>query len=200
MESILMMSRMTFDYICSLVTKDLTTKTYGFRNFRFGDKTILGVEDQVAVALMRLTSGESLQNIGMWFGMNHSAISNITWRFIESMEERAICHLKWPSPEEIATIKARFEKIYGLPNCCGAIDTTHILMCLNQTAESGWTKRTKTAWSCRLLSMLTCDSETLSVAGLGACMTHASCARRASTGYVRKASGWTSKWSFLDGQ
>jgi hypothetical protein len=136
MESILMMSRKTFDYICSLVTKDLTTKTYGFRNFRFGDKTILGVEDQVAVALMRLTSGESLQNVGMWFGMNHSAISNITWRFIESMEERAICHLKWPSPEEIATIKARFEKIYGLPNCCGAIDTTHILMCSSAQPNS----------------------------------------------------------------
>ncbi|CAM0149645.1 unnamed protein product [Urochloa decumbens] len=138
-ESVLRMSRKTFDYICSLVKKDLTTKTYGFRNFRFGDKTILDVEDQVAVALMRLTTGESLQNIGAWFSMNHSAISNITWRFIESMEERAICHLKWPSAEEMATIKARFEKIYGLPNCCGAIDTTHILMCSsNQPNSKVW--------------------------------------------------------------
>ncbi|XP_062179919.1 protein ALP1-like isoform X1 [Phragmites australis] len=136
MESVLKMSRKTFDYICSLVKKDLTTKTYGFRNFRFGDKTILGVEDQVVVALMRLTSGESLQNIGMWFGMNHSAISNITWRFIESMEEHAICHLKWPSPEEMGTIKVKFEKIYGLPNCCGAIDTTHILMCSSAQPNS----------------------------------------------------------------
>ncbi|KAL6620368.1 hypothetical protein ACP70R_035507 [Stipagrostis hirtigluma subsp. patula] len=141
-ESVLKMSRKTFDYICSLVKKDLTMKTYGFRNFRFGDKTILCVEDQVAVALMRLTSGESLQNIGMWFGMNHSAISNITWRFIESMEERAICHLKWPNPEERAAIKARFEKIYGLPNCCGAIDTTHILMCSSAQPNSNvWLDR-----------------------------------------------------------
>jgi hypothetical protein len=136
MESVLKMTRRTFDYICSLVKKDLTTKTYGFRNFRFGDKKVLGVEDQVAVALMRLTTGESLQNIGMWFGMNHSAISNITWRFIESVEERAICHLKWPSPEEMATIKTRFDKVYGLPNCCGAIDTTHILMCSSAQPNS----------------------------------------------------------------
>ncbi|OEL31049.1 hypothetical protein BAE44_0007930 [Dichanthelium oligosanthes] len=57
-ESVLKMSRKTFDYICSLVKKDLTTKTYGFRNFRYGDKTILDVEDQVAVALMRLTTAQ----------------------------------------------------------------------------------------------------------------------------------------------
>ncbi|KAL6841369.1 hypothetical protein ACP4OV_028887 [Aristida adscensionis] len=136
METVLKMSRKTFNYICSLVAKDLTTKSYGFRNFRFGDKTVLGVEDLVAVALLRLTSGESLQNVGMWFGMNHSAISNITWRFIESMEDRASVHLKWPSPEEMAAIKARFEKVYGLPNCCGAIDTTHILMCSSAQPNS----------------------------------------------------------------
>jgi hypothetical protein len=135
-ESVFRMSRRTFDYICALISGDFSRKTQGFRNFRFGDKTILGLEDQVAVALLRLTTGESLLSIGNRFGMNHSAISNITWKFIESLEDRAISHLKWPDPEEMATIKAKFEKLQGLPNCCGAIDTTHILMCSSAQPNS----------------------------------------------------------------
>ncbi|XP_047088517.1 protein ALP1-like [Lolium rigidum] len=135
-ESVFRMSRRTFDYICALISGDFSRKTQGFRNFRFGDKTILGLEDQVAVALLRLTTGESLLSIGNRFGMNHSAISNITWKFIESLEDRAINHLKWPDPEEMATIKAKFEKLQGLPNCCGAIDTTHILMCSSAQPNS----------------------------------------------------------------
>lgn len=135
-ESVFKMSRKTFDYICTLITRDFSRKTQGFRNFRFGDKTILALEDQVAVALLRLTTGESLLSIGNRFGMNHSAISNITWKFIESLEDHAISHLKWPDPEEMATIKAKFEKLQGLPNCCGAIDTTHILMCSSAQPNS----------------------------------------------------------------
>ncbi|TVT98573.1 hypothetical protein EJB05_56121 [Eragrostis curvula] len=135
-ESVFKMSRKTFDYLCSLVKGDFTKKARSFRNFRFGDKKILDVEDQVAVALLRLTTGESLMGIGSCFGMNHSAISHITWKFIECLEERATAHLKWPGPEEMATIKAKFEKIQGLPNCCGAIDTTHILMCSSSQPNS----------------------------------------------------------------
>ncbi|KAL6614197.1 hypothetical protein ACP70R_036467 [Stipagrostis hirtigluma subsp. patula] len=135
-ESVFKMSRKTFDYLCSLIKGDFTRKTQSFRNFRFGDKVILGVEDQVAVALLRLTTGESLLSIGTRFGMNHSSISNITWKFIECLEERATSHLKWPGRDEMATIKAKFEKIQGLPNCCGAIDTTHILMCSSAQPNS----------------------------------------------------------------
>jgi hypothetical protein len=138
-ESVFRMSRRTFDYICALISGDFSRKTQGFRNFRFGYKTILGLEDQVAVALLRLTTGESLLSIGNRFGMNHSAISNITWKFIESLEDRAISHLKWPDPEEMATIKAKFDKIQGFLNCCGAIDGKHFLMCsLAQPNSNVW--------------------------------------------------------------
>ncbi|WVZ68250.1 hypothetical protein U9M48_017210 [Paspalum notatum var. saurae] len=135
-ETAFKMSRKTFEYLCSLIKGDFTRKTQSFRNFRFGDKVILGVEDQVAIALLRLTTGESLLGIGTRFGMNHSAISHITWKFIECLEERATGHLKWPDPEEMVTIKAKFENIQGLPNCCGAIDTTHILMCSSAQPNS----------------------------------------------------------------
>lgn len=138
-ESVFKMSRKTFDYLCSLVKGDFTRNPRTFRNFRFGDKVILDVEDQVAIALLRMTTGESLMGIGSCFGMNHSAISHITWKFIECLEEHAAGHLKWPDPEEMSAIKAKFEKIQGLPNCCGTIDTTHILMCSSaQPNSSVW--------------------------------------------------------------
>jgi len=45
-------------------------------------------------------------------------------------------HLKWPDANEMKEIKSKFEMIQGLPNCCGAIDTTHILMRLPSVEAS----------------------------------------------------------------
>ncbi|KAF3453824.1 hypothetical protein FNV43_RR04265 [Rhamnella rubrinervis] len=127
-ESIFKISRKTFDYICSLVKEDMMAKS---AHFVFANGKPLSLCDQVAVALRRLSSGDSLVTIGDSFGLNHSTVSQVTWRFVESMEERGLHHLKWPSTEaEMAEIKSKFEKARGLPNCCGVIDTTHIMMCL----------------------------------------------------------------------
>ncbi len=127
-ESVFKISRKTFDYICSLVKEDMMAKA---AHFMFTNGKPLTLCDQVAVALRRLSSGESLVTIGDSFGLNHSTVSQVTWRFVEAMEERGLHHLKWPSTEiEMAEIKSKFEKIRGLPNCCGVIDTTHIMMCL----------------------------------------------------------------------
>ncbi|CAA7060346.1 unnamed protein product [Microthlaspi erraticum] len=122
-ESVLKVSRKSFDYICSLVKEDFTAKP---ANFSDSNGKPLSLNDRVAVALRRLGSGESLSVIGESFGMNQSTVSQITWRFVESMEERALHHLSWPSKSD--EVKSKFEKISGLPNCCGAIDITHIVM------------------------------------------------------------------------
>ncbi|KAG0450276.1 hypothetical protein HPP92_026994 [Vanilla planifolia] len=127
-ESVFKMSRKTFNYICSLVRDDLMAKT---SNFSFSNGHLMTIEDQVAIALRRLSSGDSLLSIGLSFGLNHSTVSAVTWRFVEAMEERGFHHLRWPNSEqEMESIKRKFEKVRGLPNCCGAIDTTHIMMCL----------------------------------------------------------------------
>ncbi|KAM7257409.1 hypothetical protein ACFE04_013150 [Oxalis oulophora] len=116
-------STKTFNYICSLVKEDMRS------SHAYTNGPTLTLKDKVAVALRRLSSGETLTNIGESFGMNQSTVSQITWRFVESMEERGLHHLQWPSMEsDMENIKSKFEKIEGLPNCCGAIDITHILM------------------------------------------------------------------------
>ncbi|CAI0411411.1 unnamed protein product [Linum tenue] len=125
-ESLFRISRKTFNYICSLVKDDLEARQSNILDLN--GKT-LTAHDQVAVALRRLSSGESLASTGNALGINQSTVSQITWRFVEAMEAKALRHLQWPASEvEIGQIKNKFKKIRGLPNCCGAIDATHILM------------------------------------------------------------------------
>lgn len=91
---------------------------------------LLSVEKQVAIALRRLASGESQVSVGVAFGVGQSTVSQVTWRFIEALEERAKHHLKWPDSNIMEEIKSKFEESFGLLNCCGAIDATHIIMTL----------------------------------------------------------------------
>ncbi|KAL5711022.1 hypothetical protein ACHQM5_021522 [Ranunculus cassubicifolius] len=118
-ESVFKVSRKTFNYVCSLVDEDLQAKP---AKYTFCNGKLLSTNDQVAVALRRLSSGESLLNVGDAFGLNQSTVSQVTWRFIEALEERGLHRLQWPTTEsEMESIKTKFEKIRGLPNCCGAI-------------------------------------------------------------------------------
>uniref|UniRef100_A0A0A9DCY7 DDE Tnp4 domain-containing protein n=1 Tax=Arundo donax TaxID=35708 RepID=A0A0A9DCY7_ARUDO len=127
-ESVFKMPRRTFNYVCSLVKDEMMVRS---SSYTFLDGTMLSLEDRVAVALRRLNSGGSLVTVGSSIGVNHSTVSLITWRFIEAMEERGSHHLRWPHSGEMEKIKSKFEKIHGLPNCCGVVDTTHITMCLS---------------------------------------------------------------------
>ncbi|GKV08183.1 hypothetical protein SLEP1_g19852 [Rubroshorea leprosula] len=134
-QSIFKISRRTFNYICSLVEDHMMAKS---RNFTFTNGKPVSFHEQVAVALRRLGSGDSLLAVGDLFGLHHFTVSQMTWRFVEAMEERALHHLRWPSNEtEMTEIKCKFEKMQGLPNCCGVIDTTHISMCLPSSDPDG---------------------------------------------------------------
>ncbi|CAM0958235.1 unnamed protein product [Alopecurus aequalis] len=127
-------SRRTFDYICSIVRDDLISRPpSGLINI---EGRLLSVEKQVAIAMRRLASGDSQVSVGAAFGVGQSTVSQVTWRFIESMEERARHHLVWPDQEKMEGIKARLEAVSGLPNCCGAIDATHIIMTLPAVESS----------------------------------------------------------------
>lgn len=121
-------SKKTFEYICSLVREDLISRPpSGLINI---EGRLLSVEKQVAIALRRLASGESQVSVGASFGVGQSTVSQVTWRFIEALEERGKHHLIWPGSSRMEKIKSEFEVSFGLPNCCGAIDATHIVMTL----------------------------------------------------------------------
>ncbi|KAL3530700.1 hypothetical protein ACH5RR_010022 [Cinchona calisaya] len=131
-ESVFNMSRRTFEYICSLARGHMMVK-----HFAFSNGTPMSIYDQVALALRRLSSGNSLVSIGDSFGAHHSTVFQVTWRFVEAIEMKRLQHIGWPSTEnELADIKSKFEQIVRLPNCCGAIDATHIILLLS-TSEKG---------------------------------------------------------------
>lgn len=126
-------SRKTFDYICSLVRQDLVSRPpSGLINI---EGRLLTVEKQVAIALRRLASGDPQVSVGEQVGVGQSTVSQVTWRFVESMEERGRHHLKWPDAQELEKIKEGFEQL-GIPNCCGAIDVTHMIMTLPSVESS----------------------------------------------------------------
>ncbi|WOL14406.1 nuclease HARBI1 [Canna indica] len=127
-------SKKTFEYICSLVRQDLVSRPpSGLINI---EGRLLSVEKQVAIAMRRLASGESQVSVGAAFGVGQSTVSQVTWRFIESMEERARHHLRWPDADRMEHTKTKLEAAFGLPNCCGAIDATHIIMTLPAVESS----------------------------------------------------------------
>lgn len=126
-ESVFKVSRKTFDFICALVKDEMWTKPTKYVDL---DGNALTLNDRVAIALRRLSSGDSLANVGNFLGVTQSTVSHVTWWFIEAMEKKARHYIKWPSKEEdVKEIKSKFEKIQGLPNCCGVIDTTNIRFC-----------------------------------------------------------------------
>lgn len=121
-------SKKTFEYICSIVREDLISRPpSGLINI---EGRLLSVEKQVAIAMRRLASGDSQVSVGASFGVGQSTVSQVTWRFIESLEGRAKKHIKWPDQDRLEEIKLKFQTLFGLPNCCGAVDATHILMTL----------------------------------------------------------------------
>ncbi|XP_047326148.1 protein ALP1-like [Impatiens glandulifera] len=124
-----------FNYICSLVKDDWVKKCSYFIDIHGKP---LSLDDCVAIALKRLSSGDSLSIVGDSLGVNKSTVAHITWRFVEVMEERGLHHLSWPTSEsENEEVKSKFFDKTGLPNCCGVIDTTRVLMSSSLDKSNG---------------------------------------------------------------
>jgi hypothetical protein len=121
-ECVFKMRRSTFYYICSLVRLPFLEDMMAM-DHTFNDERVLSLQDRVAVALITLNSGEPLETVGSTVGVSESTISLVTKVFLEAMTERTNHHVRWPSSSGIEKIKSKFDKIHGLPNCCGVLHT-----------------------------------------------------------------------------
>ncbi|KAF7112005.1 hypothetical protein CFC21_111948 [Triticum aestivum] len=124
-DSLYKVRRSTLSYVCSLVRipffEDMTA-----REPTFVDGRVLSLQDRVAVALRVLNSGDSPVTVGSSLGVNESTVSLVTQVFVEAMCDRAMHHCSWPGSTKMEKIKHKFDKIHGLPNCCGVVHTYHI--------------------------------------------------------------------------
>ncbi|PNT62891.1 hypothetical protein BRADI_4g09271v3 [Brachypodium distachyon] len=118
LESALKMPRRAFDYVCNL----LKEKSWQDANkYTFPDGRYLCLEDGVAVALIVLNSGETPATVGSSVALNESIVSQVTKSFVVAMDTPG-----WPGTTEMEKIKYKFDKIRGLPNCCGVVHAARI--------------------------------------------------------------------------
>ena len=84
---------------------------------------------QVAMALNRLVTGHSTEAVGSQFGVSSITVRRCTVKFCNAvMVNLKHLFLKWPTMNERSLVKRQFQRIWGLPNCVGAIDCTHVNM------------------------------------------------------------------------
>ncbi|XP_002518741.2 protein ANTAGONIST OF LIKE HETEROCHROMATIN PROTEIN 1 [Ricinus communis] len=88
-----------------------------------GSPLSLSAELRLGVGLFRLATGSNYSEIADRFGVTESAA-----RFCAKQLCRVLCTnfrfwVSFPSPVELQSVSNAFEKLIGLPNCCGVIDS-----------------------------------------------------------------------------
>ncbi|VAI94391.1 unnamed protein product [Triticum turgidum subsp. durum] len=124
-DSLYKMRRSTFSYVCSLVRIPFFEDMMA-REHTFVDGRLFSLQDGVAVALRMLNSGDSPVTVGSSLGVSESTCLLVTKVFVEAMDEPSMHHFKWPGAAKMEKIRRKFDKIHGLPNCCGVVHTAQI--------------------------------------------------------------------------
>lgn len=97
--------------------------------FRAGSRNgkVLSIEQVVAACLRRLASTSDFFSVAEEHGMAESTLHDRFPLFLRAM--RQVYEAKTialPTAAEMAAVMAGFEAIAGFPQCCGALDGTHI--------------------------------------------------------------------------
>ncbi|MCO5546808.1 hypothetical protein L7F22_000244 [Adiantum nelumboides] len=117
-----------FTAVCSLCQDDMRQGEIP-PSLRHVEGRIMSVERQVAIAVMRLITGNTFKTVSEILGCGRSTVVKIVNKFVDSLRHRAGHYLQWPSTsEELARVKEGFFNKHGLLNCCGALDSTFMVM------------------------------------------------------------------------
>lgn len=170
-----------FTTICGICREDMQQGDIPM-SLRHVEGRLMSVERQVAIAVMRLTTGNTLKWVSQLLGCGLSTVVKIVYKFIASVRQKASIFLQWPTTgESLAQVKDGFFHKHGLLNCFGAIDATHVLMELpsGESAEV-WINRSHT-FSMILQAVVDTDLRFLDVCvGYPGSLTDAKCLRESS--------------------
>eukprot|EP01018_Ginkgo_biloba_P025023 Gb_02428 [translate_table: standard] len=124
--SIFRLPHALFQSLCELIHEDLSQGHIPYSLAISIKSRVLPVEKQVAIAILRLSSGMSMINISE-FGCGKSTVVRTIRKFIHAMQIRCSNVVQWPTDSiALEHVKEDFCQKRGFPNCCGAIDVTHI--------------------------------------------------------------------------
>jgi DDE superfamily endonuclease len=92
-------------------------------------KKAIPVDKRVAVALFHYAHDTSTYFLtGDKFGISEAAAHGMVFDFIDAVIKVYSDRISFPAGDSLHEVIKRFERKYKFPNCCGAIDCTHILI------------------------------------------------------------------------
>ncbi|CAH2296351.1 Hypothetical predicted protein [Pelobates cultripes] len=129
------MSEETFLYLCAKLRPAMEKETTNFR-------VCLPVRKRVAIALWKLATNSEYRSIGHLFGVSKSSVCQCVQDFC-----KAVCSLlapeiiNFPDWQKLKDMADYFENRWGLPQCVGAIDGSHIPIIAQQEYHTGYFNR-----------------------------------------------------------
>ena len=113
-------SKATFQEVIQIVRRDLEKGNTNFRQ-------AIPIQKRVAIALWRLSTGNSYRSTAAVFGVGKSTAVQITNKFCKSIVKVADNFIKFPKTErETAIAIEKFAEVCKIPQVIGAIDATHV--------------------------------------------------------------------------
>ena len=113
-------SKQSFNDIVNIVAGDMEKRDTTFRK-------AIPIQKRVAIALWRLSTGNSFRSTAAVFGVGKSSAVHLTKQFCKCVARRAGNFIKFPKNERETTIALEiFSEICKIPQVIGAIDATHI--------------------------------------------------------------------------
>jgi len=114
------MKQTVFDNLVSMLQHKLTLKHTNFR-------PALTVPEQVAICLRFLATGDSFESLAHCFRVGASTVRKMVMRVCEAIwTVLKDVHLPTPTTDTWRQNAEVFEKRWGFPHCCGAIDGKHV--------------------------------------------------------------------------
>ena len=84
----------------------------------------------MAIALWCLATPTEYRTIGHLFGVARSSVCEIVHEVGAAIVQQLLkVYIKFPEDEELDHVVLRFKRKFGLPQCVGAIDGSHIPIC-----------------------------------------------------------------------
>ncbi|XP_052407883.1 uncharacterized protein LOC127953028 [Carassius gibelio] len=114
------MSKDTFMYLCRRLQPQLERQDTNYR-------LCITIEKRIAIALWKLATNSEYRSISHLFGIGVATVCRCVHDFCSAVEKVLMPEvIKLPNSEKLKEMATYFERRWGLPQCVGAIDGSHI--------------------------------------------------------------------------
>nr|XP_033946564.1 protein ANTAGONIST OF LIKE HETEROCHROMATIN PROTEIN 1-like [Pseudochaenichthys georgianus] len=114
------MSKQSFQYLCSRLGATLGRSDTNFRE-------CVPVCKKIAIALWKLATNSEYRTISHLFGVGRSTVCCCVHEFCSSVVTLLLPEfMPWPNSEKLKEMALFFERRWGVPQCVGAVDGSHI--------------------------------------------------------------------------